>query len=314
MSPTSPGVPNRPQRRLALRRSDRLSPEDRLAALRPRTGSLPDSPGGVPFRAAGPVLRPSRPGPSRHSEILLNSKLPSTYSCLHMGNSFSLCNHSVLIDSHLLSFHCSSPCSCERFDSRYSCYRSCEQLQKFELRILSFLQILVQTFLRLLKLSIYFGLNLLHRYLVSLPCGFGTQYQTTADRSFLRRIQNTLRSSISNARMAELYYSISTYLGSPCGLPFQLKPFKKRHLYYLTPTYFSYSCEQLVQPAPFTKTCHTTQIHNPLRNFVSLVALCFLRNSETTMPKKTRLTSWDRTVSDIAIVDFSCTGKPHNTS
>jgi hypothetical protein len=110
------------------------------------------------------------------------------------------------------------------------------------------------------------------------------------------------------------YYSTLIYLSHPCEQPFRLGLFIETGLSYLTPVYFGHPCGQPVQPVLFTETYQATKIQFFLRRAASRVDLCLLRDAETTLPEKNLLTSWDRTVSDIAIVDISCTGIPHNTS
>jgi len=110
-----------------------------------------------------------------------------------------------------------------------------------------------------------------------------------------------------------LSYFVSTYWDYPREWSVQSKLFTKSVFSYSVPTYFDYSCEQSVQLKLFTKTSCATVIHFFLRRSVSVVDLCLLRDAETTMSEKNRLTSWDRTVFDIAIVNLSCTGIPHNT-
>jgi len=110
-----------------------------------------------------------------------------------------------------------------------------------------------------------------------------------------------------------LSYFVLTYFDYSCEWSVQSKLFTKSVFSYFVPTYFDYSCEQSVQLILFTKTSRATVIHLFLRRFVSVVDLCLLRDSKTTMSEKNRLTSWDRTVFDIAIVNLSCTGIPHNT-
>lgn len=110
------------------------------------------------------------------------------------------------------------------------------------------------------------------------------------------------------------YYSTLIYLSYPCEQLFRSGLFIETGLSYLTPFYSGYPCGQPFQSGPFTETYQATKIQIFLRRAASRVDLCPLRDSETTLPEKNLLTSWDRTVSDIAIVDFSCTGIPHNTS
>jgi len=301
----------------------------------------------------------------RHIELLRYFNLFSTYSCLHMGNGYSFCNCSFLSCFYYRSIHKFSRRSCEQFESRYFSHYSCEQLEKSALRDVSLLRTLIQTTLRLSRLSVRCMLYLLMTCLISRPCGSAIKQNIAACRSFARRTRNTLRISISVV-LANLYYLASTYLSDSCEYPFRSRLFTEITLYYRELTFFNYPCEQLLQPGPFTKgspyystltylsypceqlfrsglfietglsywtpiysgypcgqpfqsgpfteTYQATKIQIFLRRAASRVDLCPLRDAETTLPEKNLLTSWDRTVSDIAIVDFSCTGIPYNTS
>jgi len=341
----------------------------------------------------------------RHSELLLNSNLSSTNSCLGMGNGLLLCNYSFLTQLYSLSLRRFSPHSCEWLETRYSPRRSCEQFEKLDSISVNILRVLIQIILRLSELSTRFLLYLLTNYLISCPCGLTTRQQPTENKSFTRKIQHNSGIYVPHIAIADLYYSVSTYFDYPrewpvqsklftedalsysvptyfdypceqpvqlklftktvlsyyaptyfdypfewlvqlklftenalsysaltyfdypCEQPVQLKLFTKSALSYFVliyfdysgewsvqsklftksvfsysvPTYFDYSCEQSVQLKLFTKTSRATVIHLFLRRFVSI------------MPEKNRLTSWDRTVFDIAIVNLSCTGTPHNT-
>ena len=225
----------------------------------------------------------------------------------------SFCKHSFPSGLYIPSLHRLSRQSCDWFENRCSLDCPCEQLEKPDLKGVGLLQISIQAFLRLLKFSIHFLLYLLINRLISRPCGSATRQKIADCRSLVRRIWTSLRTSISRAAIANLHYSISTYFDRSCEQPFRWKLFTKIGLSYSNPTYLSYPCEQLARLRLFIQTCLAAKIHSLLRGLASawLFAPC-----ETLKPlclKRTFSTSWDRTVSDIAIVDFSCTGIPINT-
>jgi hypothetical protein len=189
----------------------------------------------------------------------------------------------------------------------------CEQFGKPDLKGVGLLQILIQAFLRLLKLSIRFTLYLLINRSISLPCGFVIKQKIAECRSFVRRIKISLRNSLSRAAFANLYELASIYLGRSCEQPAQSKLFTKINLNYSAPTYLSYPCEQLARLRLFTATCLAAKIHSLLRGLASAWIFVPCETLKPLCLKRTFSTSWDRTVSDIAIVDFSCTGIPINT-
>lgn len=188
----------------------------------------------------------------RHIELLRDFNLSSTYSCLHMGNRYSFCNCSFLSWFYYLSVHKFSRHPCEQSEYRYFSHYPCGQLKKSALRDVSLLRTLIQITLRLSRLSVRFMLYLLTTCSTSRPCGSAIKQNIAACRSFARRIRNTLRISISVV-LANLYYSVSTYLGYPCEYPSRSRLFTEITLYYRELTFFNYPCEQLLQPGPFTK-------------------------------------------------------------
>jgi hypothetical protein len=252
----------------------------------------------------------------------------------------SFCNCSFPSGLYIPSLHRFSGQSCDWFEIRRFLGCPCEQSGKPDLKGVGLLQILIQAFLRLLELSTRFALYLLIDRSISLPCGFVIKQKIAECRSFVRRIKIFLRISLSRAAFTNLYKFVSIYLGypceqpaqlklitkinlnylasiypdHPCEQPAQLKLFTKIKLNYLASTYLSYPCEQLARLRLFIAICLAAKIHSLLRGAASgwIFVPC-----ETLKPlclKRTFSTSWDRTVSDIAIVDLSCTGIPINTS
>lgn len=225
----------------------------------------------------------------------------------------SFCNCSFPSGLYIPSLHRLSGQSCDWFENRCSLDCPYEQLEKPDLKGVGFLQILIQAFLRLLKFSTCFVPYLLIDCLIPLPCGFVIKQKIAECRSFVRRIKIFLRISLSPAAFANLYYLASIYPGHPCEQPAQLKLFTKIDLGYSASTYLSYPCEQLTRLRLFASICLAAKIHSLLRGLASAWIFVPCETLKPLCLKRTFSTSWDRTVSDIAIVDLSCTGILINT-